>query len=60
MGDDMNRSSGLSRRPAFAGLGAGGLGLALGRRVPGAAAQEAATAAHPLVGTCSWITARPI
>jgi hypothetical protein len=51
MRDDMNRRTGLSRRTAFAGLGAGGLGLALGAHVPGAAAHEVATAAHPLVGT---------
>jgi hypothetical protein len=45
----------VSRRAALAGLGAGGLGLALTSTRP-AAAQEAtpgATAGHPLVGT--WV-----
>ena len=48
---DMSRSSSLSRRTAVAGLGAGGLGLALGARTPHAAAQGFSTQAHPLVGT---------
>jgi hypothetical protein len=43
--------SGLSRRSAVAGLGAGGLGLALGARTAGAVAQAFSTAGHPLVGT---------
>jgi hypothetical protein len=48
---DPIQSTGLSRRTAFAGLSGGGLGLALGGRTKGAAAQEGATSAHPLVGT---------
>lgn len=44
----------ISRRTAVAGLGAGGLGLALGARSARAAAQDAtpgSLAGHPLVGT---------
>jgi hypothetical protein len=48
--DTLNAPS-LSRRTAFAGLGASGLGLALGARPPSAAAQEFTTAGHALVGT---------
>jgi hypothetical protein len=46
----------VSRRTALAGLGAGGLGLALAATGRHAAAQDAATemATHPLVGT--WMT----
>ena len=46
--------TGVSRRTALAGLGAGGLGLALAATVTPAAAQDASPAAlagHPLVGT---------
>jgi hypothetical protein len=47
--------TGLSRRSALAGLGAGGIGVALAAR--GAAAQETADAtAHPIVGL--WTHAR--
>jgi len=55
MTDDPTRSpSAITRRTALAGLGAGGLGLALATR-PAAAqdATPAAMAGHPLVGT--WI-----
>ena len=47
----------LSRRAALAGVGAGGLGLALGAR--GAAAQEGEgdLAGHPLTG--SWVAMTP-
>ena len=50
------RASSVSRRTALAGLGAGGLGVALAATTRHAAAQDAATerAAHPLVGT--WMT----
>lgn len=48
---DTMKSMGLNRRTAFAGLGAGGLGLALGPRTLSAAAQDAGTEGHPLVGT---------
>ena len=44
-------TSPLTRRTTFAGLGAGGLGLALGARTSSARAQGIATQAHPLVGT---------
>jgi hypothetical protein len=45
----------LTRRTALAGLGAGGLGLALPHRGGAAIAQEggADLAGHPLVGT--WV-----
>ena len=52
-----NTGYAVSRRTALAGLGAGGLGLALAAR--GAAAQDATPASlagHPLVG--SWIVDR--
>ena len=46
----------VSRRTALAGLGAGGLGLALATTARPAAAQEQASlATHPLVGT--WLDA---
>jgi hypothetical protein len=52
MSNDATRSpSALTRRTAVAGLGAGGLGLALGARTPDAAAEGFSTQAHPLVGT---------
>ena len=44
----------VSRRAALAGLGAGGLGLALATTTRPAAAQDAEMANHPLVGT--WMT----
>ena len=44
----------VSRRSALAGLGAGGLGLALATTARPAAAQDAEMANHPLVGT--WMT----
>ena len=49
----------MSRRAALAGLGAGGLGLALTAATRPAAAQEGATdlAGHPLVGT--WVVMTP-
>ena len=50
----------VSRRTALAGLGAGGLGLALVTHDPGAAAQEAspdARASHPIVGV--WNVTAP-
>jgi hypothetical protein len=43
----------ISRRTALAGLGAGGLGVALAATARPAAAQDAAMASHPLVGT--WL-----
>src|SRR5215213_2274268 len=43
----------VTRRTALAGLGAGGLGVALAASVRTAAAQDA-TAAGPLVGTWQW------
>jgi hypothetical protein len=43
----------ITRRTALAGLGAGGLGVALAASVRTAAAQDA-TAAGPLVGTWQW------
>jgi hypothetical protein len=51
-----NTGRAVSRRSALAGLGAGGLGLALAATVRHAAAQDAAAemANHPLVGT--WMT----
>jgi hypothetical protein len=47
----------LSRRTALAGLGAGGLGLAVGATARGIAAQDAAgeRASHPIIG--AWTTA---
>jgi hypothetical protein len=51
----------LSRRSAIAGLGAGGVGLALSstlRQVSAQDASPAAMAGHPLVGT--WIITRDI
>ena len=58
----MNKSTtdrSVSRRTALAGLGTGGLGLALAATVRPAAAQEGAgdLAAHPLVGT--WAVMAP-
>ena len=53
--------SGLSRRAALAGLGAGGVGLALAASAPRTSAQEAtptAMAGHPIVGT--WIIDRDV
>jgi hypothetical protein len=44
-------TSALTRRTAFAGLGAGGLGLAFGVGTSSARAQDVAIQAHPLVGT---------
>ena len=46
----------VSRRTALAGLGAGGLGLALGTSVRPASAQDA-TASHPIVGV--WNVLNP-
>jgi hypothetical protein len=43
--------SSITRRTAFGGLSAGGLGFALGARLHDAAAQGVTTAGHPLVGT---------
>jgi predicted lipoprotein len=51
----------VSRRAALAGLGAGGLGLALAATARGVAAQDAtpgATAGHPIVGT--WVIDRDV
>jgi hypothetical protein len=51
----------VSRRTALAGLGAGGLGLALAARGPGASAQDAppvSWAGHPNVGV--WMVDSPI
>ncbi len=51
----------VSRRAALAGLGAGGLGLALAATARRASAQEAMpypTAGHPLVGT--WVFDRDV
>ncbi|HYP61589.1 MAG TPA: hypothetical protein VEQ36_14255, partial [Thermomicrobiales bacterium] len=51
----------VSRRTALAGLGGGGLGLALSSTLRQASAQDASPAAmagHPLVGT--WIITRDI
>ena len=41
----------VSRRAALAGIGAGGLGVALGSRTT-RAAQAMSTADHPLMGMC--------
>jgi hypothetical protein len=46
----------ISRRSALAGLGAGGLALALAATAPLASAQEATMAGHPMVGT--WVVDR--
>ena len=46
----------VTRRAALAGLGAGGLGLALAATGRPAAAQDAEMANHPLVGT--WLAGR--
>ncbi len=48
----------VSRRTALAGLGAGGLGLALAAAARPAAAQEGASdmASHPMVGTWAAVT----
>ena len=48
----------VSRRAALAGLGAGGVGLALGAPARGVAAQDAAsgTAAHPIVGLWTHVS----
>ena len=56
MNDHTRSPFGLSRRTALAGLGAGGLGLALATTSRPAAAQDAASemAHHPLVGT--WLS----
>jgi hypothetical protein len=48
---DPKPSAGLSRRAALAGLGAGGLGLAVGARSATAATPGLSTSGHPLVGT---------
>jgi hypothetical protein len=56
-----NPVSTVSRRTALAGIGAGGLGVALTATASHAAAQEAspsAMAGHPIVGT--WIITRDI
>ena len=50
----------VSRRTALAGLGAGGLGLALAAARPGSAGQDAAAEAiadHPIVG--AWLVRNP-
>ncbi len=51
-----NTDRSVSRRTALAGLGAGGLGLALAASTRPAAAQDAAStmASHPIVGT--WVS----
>jgi hypothetical protein len=51
-----NTGRSVSRRSALAGLGAGGLGLALASNARQASAQDSATemAKHPMVGT--WMT----
>src|SRR6185503_897035 len=57
----LNTAQSVSRRTALAGLGAGGLGLALAARGHRAAAQEStpdAMAGHPIVGT--WIVDRDV
>jgi hypothetical protein len=46
----------VSRRTALAGLGAGGLGLALATRVRSTAAQDAAATGHPYIGI--WLVDR--
>lgn len=46
----------VSRRTALAGLGAGGLGVALAATVHPAAAQDAEMVNHPMVGT--WLAGR--
>lgn len=46
----------VSRRAALAGLGGGGLGLALATRVHSAAAQDAASTGHPYIGV--WLVDR--
>jgi hypothetical protein len=54
------RDTSLSRRTALAGLGAGGLGLALATTTRLASAQEAtptARASHPIVG--NWMVSTP-
>jgi hypothetical protein len=51
MPHDPKTSSSLSRRTALAGLGAGGLGFAVGTRSVAAATPGLSTAGHPLVGT---------
>src|SRR5215211_586111 len=50
-------SSAVSRRTALAGIGAGGLGLALAASTSQASAQDAAAdmASHPMVG--AWLVA---
>ncbi|MBA2521303.1 MAG: hypothetical protein H0V24_16725 [Chloroflexia bacterium] len=62
MHDDSTRSaSTVSRRAALAGLGAGGVGLALATTARHASAQDAtptAMAGHPIVGT--WIIDRDV
>jgi hypothetical protein len=53
------RATSVSRRAALAGLGAGGLGLALAATSRHAAAQDAtseAMASHPIVGTWNAMT----
>ena len=55
MTDTPARPPAVSRRTALAGLGAGGLSLALAS-TPGTAAQDA-TPPHPLVG--AWLVASP-
>src|SRR5215204_2255229 len=51
MNDDPTPApSAISRRVAVAGLGAGGLGLVLGTRAFGVAAQEATPATGPIKG----------
>src|SRR5688572_15530999 len=54
-------SNPVSRRAALAGLGAGGLGLALAAGTRGAAAQDAAadTASHPIVGLWQEVAGGP-
>src|SRR5688500_17531350 len=54
-------SSAVSRRTALAGLGAGGLGVALAATSRHSAAQEAtpaALASHPIVGV--WMVTTPM
>ena len=62
MNDDPTRSpSAITRRTALAGLGAGGLGLALAataRQVSAQDATPAAMAGHPMIGT--WVVDRDI
>ena len=47
----------ISRRSALAGLGAGGLGLALANAARPANAQDAEMANHPMVGI--WLAITP-